>query len=60
MPGYASGGSVYGLKNGQAVVETSFEYYDYEEEYSINGKEVSEKEYNAVRERYRYYMPLDF
>lgn len=59
LPGYAYGGSVYGLKNGQAVVENSFMYYDYEEEYSINGEEVSEKEYNAVRERYREYLPLD-
>ena len=59
-PGYASGGSVYEL-NGQAVRETSFMYSEDENnvEYSINGEEVSEEVYGAVRGRYRYYLPLD-
>lgn len=65
-PGYANGGSIYGLENGRTV-ETAFMYIvervpedEYVEEYRINDKEVSEEEYNAVRERYRYYLPLDF
>lgn len=60
-PGYAKGGSVYWLENGQAVREFSFMYYVEQttEEYSINGEELSEEEYYAATGRYRYYLPID-
>lgn len=65
--GHASGGDVYELKDGQAVLEMSFMFSwspapdDGQEvdEYTVNDEEVSEGEYHKVKERYRYYMPID-
>lgn len=31
-----------------------------ENEYTVNDEEVSEEEYNKVKERYRCYMPIDY
>lgn len=63
--GYASGGDVYEVKNGQAVLETSFRFIwsptpdgGMEEEYMVNKEEVSEEEYNKVTKRYRNYIPI--
>lgn len=64
--GYASGGDVYGLKKGEAVLETSFRFAwssaadgGQIEEYTVNDEELSEEQYHKVEERFRYYLPID-
>lgn len=51
----------------QAVLETSFRFSwspapdgAQENEYTVNDEEMSEKEYNKVKDRYRYYMPINY
>lgn len=59
--GIANTSVVYELKNGQAVLEASFAWTREEdtEEYTVNGKTVSEEAYASAKKRYRYYTPID-